>query len=501
MDIISKTIYVLFSERLKTIDSYSVNADGIQRFQLMNLLRKAYHTEYGEKYKFGEIKDYKTYSERVPTISYEILYPYIERMIRGEKNVLWHSTVKWFAQSSGTTNSRSKFIPVTQEILKNCHYKGGLDAVLLYLRNHPQSHFFSGKGLILGGSHKPSPINAQTHSGDLSAVLLQNTNSLINLIRVPKKKIILMGEWEAKIKAIVESTVNKDVTSLSGMPSWMLTFLKAVLDETGKENICEVWNHLEVFFHGGVGFEPYHSQYDAIIGDKKMCYMEIYNASEGFFGIQDDPTEKNMLLMLDYGVFYEFIAVNSVDQKIIPLEEVKIDENYEIVITTESGLWRYRIGDTIRFTSLYPHKFIITGRTKQFINAFGEELMVDNAEKGIKKACTQTDALVRSYSAAPLFQANGKGVHQWMIEFEKRPASLDDFAQYLDHALQELNSDYEAKRYKNMALLPLDIIEAREDLFVDWLKKHGKLGGQHKIPRLSNDRQIIDELIELNRTI
>jgi hypothetical protein len=420
-------------------------------------------------------------------------------MIQGEKNVLWHSAVKWYAKSSGTTNDRSKYIPVTKEILCKCHYKGGLDAVLLYLRNNPESRFFSKKGLILGGSHKPVAINHQSHCGDLSAVLLQNTNPLVNLVRVPAKKTVLMDEWEAKMKAIVESTVNKDVVSISGVPSWMLVLLKAVLEKTGKKNISEVWNNIEVFFHGGVGFEPYRLQYESVICSEKMRYMEIYNASEGFFGIQDDLSETSMLLMLDYGIFYEFIPTNSDSQKIIPLEDVKVGENYEVVITTAGGLWRYRIGDTLRFTSVFPHKFIITGRTKQFINVFGEELMVDNAEKGIKKACEETNALVRACSAAPLFlQNSGSGRHQWIIEFEKAPASLDDFAQRLDKALQELNSDYEAKRYKNISLQRLEIIEARNDLFCDWLRTNGKLGGQHKIPCLSNDRKIIDELIELN---
>jgi hypothetical protein len=499
MDIISKTISVLFSERLKKIDLYGSQADDIQRRQLMNLLSRACRTELGEKYKFREIENYKTYSERVPTVSYEELSPYIERMIQGEKDVLWRSTVKWYAKSSGTTNDRSKYIPVTRDILCGCHYRGGLDAVLLYLRNNPQSRFFSKKGLVLGGSHKPAAINSKSHNGDLSAVLLQNINPLVNLIRVPAKKIVLMDEWEAKLEAIAENTVHKDVVSLSGVPSWMLVLLKAILEKTGKECISEVWNHLEVFFHGGVGFEPYRLQYESVIGSKDMRYMEVYNASEGFFGIQDNLSEKGMLLMLDYGIFYEFIPVNDENHGIIPLEEVKAGENYEVVITTAGGLWRYRIGDTLTFTSLFPHRFIITGRTKMFINAFGEELIVDNAERGIKEACEETNASVRSYSAAPMFRGNtGKGVHQWMVEFEKRPASIADFALHLDNALQRLNSDYEAKRYKNISLQRLEIIEARENLFFDWLKIHGKLGGQHKIPCLSNDRKIIDELIEMN---
>ncbi|MDR3266067.1 MAG: GH3 auxin-responsive promoter family protein [Tannerella sp.] len=499
MDIITKTISVLFADRIKKIDSFATRAVCIQEQQFLGVIKHAQNTEYGKKYHFGEIKDYNTFNERIPAVSYEELNHYIERMIQGEKDVLWRSAVKWYAKSSGTTNDRSKYIPVTKEILCNCHYKGGLDAILLYLRNNPQSRFFSKKGLVLGGSHKPAAINSKSHSGDLSAVLLQNTIPLVNLIRVPSKKIILMDEWEAKIKAIIENTVNEDVGSISGVPSWMLVLLKAILEKTGKKNISEVWTHLEVFFHGGVGFEPYRLQYESVIGSEKMRYMEIYNASEGFFGIQDDLTEKSMLLMLDYGIFYEFIPTNSDSQKIIPLEDVKVNENYEVIITTAGGLWRYRIGDTIRFTSVFPHKFIITGRTKQFINVFGEELMIDNSEKGIKKACEETNALVRSYSAAPLFRKNtGTGLHQWIIEFEKKPASLDDFALRLDNSLQQLNSDYEAKRYKNISLQRLEIIEARKDLFFDWLKIHGKLGGQHKIPCLSNDRKIIDELIELN---
>jgi hypothetical protein len=337
MDIISKTVFVLFSERLKKIDLYENQAVDIQKRQLMNLLKQSCRTEFGEKYKFDEIKNYNAYNERIPAATYEELNPYIERMIRGEKNVLWHSVVRWYAKSSGTTNDRSKYIPVTKEILCNCHYKGGLDAVLLYLRNNPQSRFFSKKGLILGGSHKPAAINSKSHSGDLSAILLQKANPLLNLVRVPAKKTVLMDEWEAKLKAVVEDTVNEDVVSISGVPSWMLVLLKAVLEKTGKNTISEVWTNLEVFFHGGVGLDPYRLQYESVIGSETMRYMEIYNASEGFLGIQDNLSEKSMLLMLDYGIFYEFIPTNADSQKIIPLEEVKVGENYEIVITTAGG--------------------------------------------------------------------------------------------------------------------------------------------------------------------
>ncbi|MDL2303865.1 GH3 auxin-responsive promoter family protein [Bacteroides sp. OttesenSCG-928-D19] len=503
MDILTKLVSPVFSARQRKIEQFGRQTADIQTRQLKHLLKFARDTEWGRKYGFRDTADYKTFCERVPVSDYEDLHPFIERMVNGEKDVLWPSVVHWFAQSSGTTNARSKYIPVTQEVLKKCHYKGGFDTVALYLRNNPQTRFFSKKGLILGGSHSPSALNTQAHCGDLSAVLLQNLNPLVNLVRVPPKEIILMDEWEAKIKAIVENTWNKDVVSLSGIPSWMLVLIKSILKKTGKKTLNEVWPNLEVFFHGGVGFEPYRTQYKALIPSEKMHYMETYNASEGFFGIQDDPADRSMLLMLDYGTFYEFIPmnelVNSENPKAIPLEEVKTGENYAMVISTTGGLWRYRIGDTIRFTSLFPHKFIITGRTKFFINAFGEELMVDNAEKGIRKASEETDATVKAYTAAPQFLLDkGKGRHQWIIEFEKPPASPEHFAGCLDKALQELNSDYSAKRYKEISLLLPEIIPARENLFFDWMKKHNKLGGQHKVPGLSNNRDIINELIEMN---
>ena len=503
MDILTKIISPVFAARRRKIELFGKQLADIQNSQLSHLINTARNTEWGKKYGFNDIHQYKTFCERVPVSYYEDLHPFIARMVNGEKNILWPSIVRWFAKSSGTTNDRSKYIPVTNEILCKCHYKGGVDTVALYLRNNPQTRFFSKKGLILGGSHSPSTLNANAHCGDLSAVLLQNLNPLVNFVRVPRKDIILMDEWEAKIKAIVETTWNKDVASLSGIPSWMLVLIKAVIQKAGKETLLEVWPNLEVFFHGGVGFDPYRVQYEKLIPSENMRYMETYNASEGFFGIQDDPANQSMLLMLDYGIFYEFIpldeSVHSDNPKVIPLEEVTAGENYAMVVTTSGGLWRYRIGDTVRFTSLFPHKFVITGRTKFFINAFGEELMVDNAEKGIRKACEETNATVKAYTAAPLFLLDkGKGRHQWLIEFEHKPASLEDFAASLDKALQQLNSDYEAKRYKGIALQMPEIIVARENLFFDWMKKHNKLGGQHKIPNLSNDRILINELIANN---
>ncbi len=504
MDILTKAVSFAFSSRLHKIESFAGKAFEIQDKQLQSLLNTLRHTQWGKTHGGHEITDYQSFSKCMPVVSYEDLHASVEQMMNGEKSVLWTSSVHWYARSSGTTNSRSKHIPVTKEILKKCHYRGGLDSVALYLRNHPESRFFSKKGLILGGSHSPSALNKCAHCGDLSAVLLQNLNPLVNLIRVPDKSIILMDEWEEKIKAIVENTYKKDVGSLSGIPSWMLTLIKEILKKTGKETLNEVWPNLEVFFHGGIKFEPYRDQYNKLIPSEKMHYMETYNASEGFFGIQDDPSDESLLLMLDYGIFYEFIPIKELHTSehppIVPLEGVRVNENYAVIITTAGGLWRYNIGDTIRFTSVSPYKFIITGRTKHFINSFGEELMVDNAEKGIQKACAQTQGVVKAYTAAPLFLLDqAKGRHQWLIEFEEQPGSLENFTNKLDSALQALNSDYAAKRYKAIALQKPEIIIARQNLFYDWLKKNGKLGGQHKVPCLSNNREIIEELLEMNK--
>lgn len=503
MDILTSTISLLFRRRQKEIERFGQDIDKIQRKQLCSLLSDAHRTEWGLKYNYKSIQGYKDFCQRIPLQTYDDIKPYVKRMINGEKNILCPSVVKWYAKSSGTTNDKSKFLPVTKEILRGCHYKGAFDTVALYLRNNPESRFFSRKGLILGGSHSPSPLNQNAHCGDLSAVLLQNLNPLINLIRVPSKRIILMDEWESKIKAIVENTWNKDVNSLSGVPSWMLVLIKSILKKTGHEYLTDVWPNLEVFFHGGISFEPYRDQYKTLIPSDKMHYMETYNASEGFFGIQDDPSDQSLLMMPDYGIFYEFIPMSEIGNSthvVLPLEAVETGKNYAMVITTSGGLWRYQIGDTVRFTSLFPHKFIISGRTKHYINAFGEELMVDNADKAISKVSRLTGAKVKEYTAAPLFILDkAKGCHQWFIEFEKKPASIQKFAALLDKSLQELNSDYEAKRYKDISLQPLEIVVAHEGTFYEWLRQKGKLGGQHKIPRLSNDRTHIEELLAINK--
>jgi hypothetical protein len=499
MDALTAIISRLLIPRQRAIERFAQQAGDIQYKQLNTLLRRARHTEWGRKFGFDSIRSYTGFSERLPLQHYDDIKPYVMRMINGEKNILWPSNVRWYAQSSGTTNDKSKFVPITPEI-RNTHYKGGLDCVALYLRNNPHSRFFSHKGLILGGSHSPSPLNRQAHCGDLSGLLIQHINPLVNMMRVPKKQIILMDEWEKKIQAIAESTYSKDVGNLSGVPSWMLVIIKAVLQKTGRRYLTDVWPNLEVFFHGGISFEPYRDQYMNLIPSDRMRYMETYNASEGFFGIQDDPADPSLLLMPDYGIFYEFIPLNrlsaSGNPAVLPWDAVKAGCNYALAITTSGGLWRYIIGDTIRFTSVFPHKFVILGRTKHYINAFGEELMVDNADKAISLACRKTGAKVKEYTAAPRFLLDkAQGLHEWIIEFEKAPPSVREFSVLLDSYLQELNSDYEAKRYRELFLQPLQVVVAREGLFYDWLKQKGKLGGQHKIPRLCNDRKLIEELL------
>ena len=424
-------------------------------------------------------------------------------MRQGKTDILWPGRVKWYAKSSGTTNDKSKFIPVSKEGIHDTHYAGGTDCVVLYLRNHPKSRLFDGKALILGGSHAPNYNQKNSLVGDLSAILIENINPLLNLVRIPKKEIALLSDFEIKRERIAREAIKQNVSNLSGVPSWMMSVLNRVLEISGAGNLCEVWPNLEVFFHGGVAFTPYRAQYQHMIPSENMHYMETYNASEGFFGLQDDPTDSAMSLMIDYGIFYEFIPMDELNNEhpsVLPLWDIEVEKNYAMVISTTCGLWRYLIGDTIMFTQKNPYKFIITGRTKFFINAFGEELIVDNAEKGLAVACARTGAQILEYTAAPVFMdENGKCRHQWLIEFNKEPKDIDDFAHILDQALQKINSDYEAKRYKDITLQPLEIIKARNGVFNDWLKQKGKLGGQHKIPRLSNKREYIDQILALNK--
>lgn len=497
----TKLIGKIFEPRQKATELYAHEAEAIQDRIFRKLIQAAASTEWGNKYDYRHIGSYTDF-QRVPIQTYEDIKSYVDRMRHGEENILWPGKVIWYAKSSGTTNDKSKFIPVSKDGLHHIHYQGGTDAVALYLQQNPESRFFSGKGLILGGSHSPNYNVKDSLVGDLSAILIQNINPLVNFIRVPSKEIALLSEFEEKVERIAETTVQENVTNLSGVPSWMLAVIKRILEKTGKKHLNEVWPNLEVFFHGGVNFTPYREQYKALIPSDKMHYMETYNASEGFFGLQNDMSDPAMMLMIDYEVFYEFIPLEEIDNphpNIVPLTGVEIGRNYAIVISTSCGLWRYILGDTVKFMQKDPYKFIITGRTKHFINAFGEELMVDNAEKGLARACAETGAQVLEYSAAPVFMdANAKCRHQWLIEFSVMPDSLDKFRRILDQSLQEINSDYEAKRHKDITLQELELIVARPNLFHDWLKMKGKLGGQHKVPRLSNTRDNIEEMLKLN---
>lgn len=487
----------LFVPRQHILERYQNEGEILQRAVLEHLVETAKDTEYGRNHAFTAVKGYDDFISHVPVNTYEELKGDIDRMRQGETDILWPGRVKWYAKSSGTTNDKSKFIPVSAEGLKKIHYAGGWDTVAFYFRNNPKSKLFDGKGLILGGSHAPNYNMKDSLVGDLSAILIENINPIANLARVPKKQTALLSDFEVKRERIAREAINKNVTNISGVPSWMLSVLTRIMEITGKKHLEEVWPNLEVFFHGGVSFTPYRKQYEELITSPGMHYMETYNASEGFFGIQDDPTDKSMSLMIDYGVFYEFIPMDGGDP--VPLWGVEKGKNYAMVISTSCGLWRYEIGDTIQFTSTNPYKFIISGRTKHFINAFGEELIVDNAEQGLAYACEQTGAEVLEYTAAPVFMdANAKCRHQWLIEFSKRPQDLQQFSDLLDKRLQEINSDYEAKRYKDITLQHLEIVEAKPNLFNDWLKLRGKLGGQHKVPRLSNSRDTIEQLLKLN---
>ena len=494
---------IYFNSRLKDIEQYAGHAGDLQQRVLTRLLRMAVSTEWGKKYDYASIRTYEDFKNRLPIQTYEEIKPYVTRLRAGEQGLLWPSEIHWFAKSSGTTNDKSKFLPVSKESLHDTHYRGGQDAVAIYLGQNPESRFFSGKGLILGGSHAPNLNTNHSLVGDLSAILMENLNPLVNYIRVPSKATALMEHFEPKMEAIARETIHANVTNLSGVPSWMLVLIKHILEKTGKQTLEEVWPNLEVFFHGGVAFTPYREQYKEIIRSPKMHYVETYNASEGYFGTQSDPNDPSLLLMIDYGVFYEFIPLEDVGKdnpRVYPLEEVELGKNYALVISTSAGLWRYMIGDTVKFTNKRPYKFIITGRTKHFINAFGEELIVDNAEKGLAKACAATGAQITDYSAAPVFMdEHAKCRHQWLIEFAQMPDDVEKFAHILDDTLKEVNSDYEAKRQNDLALQPLEIIVARKGLFHDWLDQKGKLGGQHKIPRLSNTREYIEEMLELNR--
>ncbi len=502
MPLLNDIFSFINSNRYARIDHFRNHPGEVQHEQFKNLISTAKDTVFGKDYEFSSISSEDVFRERVPVRDYEAYISHIIRLRHGEKNLLWPGDIKWFAKSSGTTSSRSKFIPISKEALYDCHYRGGRDTVLLYNEIKPENKLMSGKTLTLGGSNRINNFNNGSLYGDLSAILIENIPFWTSFVRTPPKEVALMSEWEKKLELITQITIKENVTALAGVPSWLLILLRNILDHTAKQNLLEIWPNLELFIHGGVSFAPYQKQYQTLIPSEKMHYLETYNASEGFFSIQDDFSSDSMLLMLDYGIFFEFMPLTELGKKFpitFLIEETETDVDYAPIISTNGGLWRYLIGDTIRFVSLKPYKIMISGRTKHFINAFGEELIIDNAKRALEVACEKTGAIIKEFTAAPVYMSTlSKGKHQWLIEFETPPNDEDYFVELLDSSLKEYNSDYEAKRYKDMTLEPPDLVIARKGLFFDWLKKKNKLGGQNKIPRLSNDREYMDDLLKLN---
>lgn len=498
MKLLSPAISRLARFRHWRIEQWMHHPVATQREVLQDLVTHGQYSEFGRKYGFSGISTISDFKNTVPIHEYNDVKPYIERLMNGEENLLWNTPVNWFAKSSGTTSDKSKFIPITEESLNDCHYQAAKDVLTMYYNLHPESDLLTGKGLVIGGSHQINSINEEIHYGDLSAVLLQNTPMWANWIRTPELSIALLDEWEDKIEKLAQSTITENVTSISGVPTWTLVLLKRILEITGKQNIKEVWPNLELYIHGGVSFIPYKEQFKKIMG-ADITYLEMYNASEGFFSAQCNAYDDGMLLFLHHGIFYEFMPIEEYGKdnpRTIGLNKVELNQNYALIVSTNGGLWRYLVGDTIQFTSLYPFKIKVSGRLKHYINAFGEEVIVDNSDKAIAMACNKTNCVVNDYTAAPVyFNDNNNGAHEWLIEFENEPSNLEQFAYELDSALKSINSDYEAKRHKDIALrMPL-IQSLRKGLFTEWLRGKGKLGGQHKVPRLSNDRTIIEEIM------
>ncbi|MFZ4401154.1 MAG: GH3 auxin-responsive promoter family protein [Bacteroidales bacterium] len=505
MALIHSVLSWIIKKRIHQIELFMKYPHEVQQEWFKKLINAAKDTEWGIQYDYKSITHPLQFKERVPINDYNSLKPYIDRLMRGEQNILWNTEIRWFAKSSGTTSDKSKFIPVSEESLELCHFNGGKDMLSLYCNNYPDTKIFDGRSLALGGSHKISEFNSESYYGDLSAIIIQNLPFWAEFQRVPNRSIALMDEWESKIEKMAIATIEHDVTNISGVPSWTLLLLKKIIEITGKKNINEVWENLEIYFHGGVSFSPYSEQFNQLIPSSKMNYLETYNATEGFFGIQDNPNSDELLLMLDYGIYYEFLPIELVDTenpKTLSLEEVSKGINYAMIISTNAGLWRYLIGDTVKFTSLSPFRIKITGRTKNFINAFGEELIVENAINALAIACEKSNASIVEFTAAPVYLEDGKNAsHEWLIEFDKMPDSIEYFTEILDNAIKSLNSDYEAKRYHSL-MLHLPIIRPMpKNTFYNWLKSKNKLGGQHKVPRLSNDRKYVDEIlaiVELN---
>jgi hypothetical protein len=500
MSLLSPAISSLARMRLWRIEGWKNNPVDAQREVLQDIVTAAQYTEFGRKHRFHELFNVRDFKQAVPVHEYDDLKPYIERIMSGEQNILWNTPVYWFAKSSGTTSDKSKFIPVSDESLEDCHYKGSKDVLSLYYQFNPDSELLTGKGLVIGGSHSINPMNAEAQYGDLSAVLLQNSPFWGHWLRTPDLSIALMDEWESKIARLAESTIKENVTSISGVPTWTLVLFRRILEMTGKKTMAEVWPSLELFMYGGVSFTPYKEQFEKLIG-KNINYLEMYNASEGFFAAQESPGDDGMLLFTDHGIFMEFMPVSEYGKKYpqtIGLQDVQTGKNYALIISTNGGLWRYILGDTIQFSSLNPFRIKVSGRLKHYINAFGEEVIVDNTDRAIAIASQKTGAIVNDYTAAPVyFSDTSNGAHEWLIEFEKEPDNIDTFTRELDAALKSINSDYEAKRYKDIALRVPVIHSLKKGIFNGWLSKKGKLGGQHKVPRLSNERKLLEEILSL----
>jgi GH3 auxin-responsive promoter len=498
MKLFSPAISRLARLRLSQIENWSKEPVAAQREVLQELITAAQYTAFGRQYNFSELFNIRAFKKTVPVHEYEDLKPYIQRMMEGEENILWNTPINWFAKSSGTTNDKSKFIPVSEESLQQNHYQGAKDVLTLYYRTYPESDLLTGKGLVVGGSHQVNQVNDDISCGDLSAVLLQNSPFWGHWLRTPELSIALLDEWETKIEQLALNTIAENVTSISGVPTWTLVLLKRILEITGKQTIKDVWPNLELYIHGGVSFVPYQDQFHQLIGEQ-VNYLEMYNASEGFFAAQDDAAEEGMLLFTQHGIFYEFMPLEDYGKKFpqtVGLNKVELYKQYAIIISTTGGLWRYIVGDTVQFVSLNPCRIKVSGRLKHYINAFGEEVIVDNTDKAIAMACERTGLKVNDYTAAPVyFSSQHNGAHEWLVEFEQTPARIDNFAMQLDAALKSINSDYEAKRYKNIALSAPIIHALKKGSFNSWLSSKGKLGGQHKVPRLSNDRNLLEEIL------
>src|SRR3569833_1429828 len=499
MTIFNSVFTWFMKKRIHQIELFMKYPNEVQEEWFEQLISGAEKTEWGRQYGYKSITHLEQFKERVPIQTYDTLKPYIERMLLGEQNVLWPSEIRWFAKSSGTTSDRSKFIPVSEEALEECHFKGGKDLLTIYFNNKPDARMFTGKILTLGGSYQVSQLSADTSFGDLSAVLMKNLPLWAELHRTPHMDIALLDNFEEKIEKMAYATKDVNVTSLSGVPTWNILLFKRILELKKLDNLLEIWPNLEMYFHGAVNFTPYREQFKKLIPKDDMYYLENYNASEGFFGLQDTPEPGEMLLMLDYGIFYEFLPLEHLhdeNPQTLTLDEVQLDKNYALIISTNAGLWRYLIGDTVKFTSLSPFRIQVTGRTKLFINAFGEELIIDNAERALDEACHQSGAIIRDYTAAPVYyNGDQSGAHEWIIEFEKKPAEFERFVDILDETLRRVNSDYDAKRFKDLALRRPIVHQAPSETFFNWMKEKGKLGGQHKVQRLANNREYFDEIL------